>query len=87
LLADAEDRYAEAVSRRELIRGEWEGQGSPLLAKGSTGQVVEHPLLRMLREHDVLVDKLAATVRKRHRGPEPSAVVKPSPAARLRSVG
>jgi hypothetical protein len=44
----------------------------------------------MLRLHDVLVDRLAHTVRKRHAGPEPSAVIKPSigesPAAKLRAV-
>jgi hypothetical protein len=44
----------------------------------------------MLREHDVLVDQLAAAARRRHRAPEPSAVLKPSigksPAATLRAV-
>jgi hypothetical protein len=42
----------------------------------------------MLRLHDLLVDR--RTVRKRHAGPEPSAVMKPSigesPAAKLRAV-
>jgi hypothetical protein len=44
----------------------------------------------MLRLHDVLVDRLAVAVRKRHRGPESSAVLTPSigesPAAKLRAV-
>ncbi len=44
--------------------------------------------MKMLREHDVLVDRLMQTTRKRARGPEPSAVLKPSPAAarRLKAV-
>jgi hypothetical protein len=84
--SEAEGRYVEAVARRVAIRDAWEAEGSPLLASGSTGQLVEHPYLRMLRDHDVLVDRLAAAVRKRHRGPEPSAVLKPSPAAKLRAV-
>lgn len=88
--AEAESRYLEAVARRDAIRDTWEADGSPLLATGSTGQLVEHPFVKMLREHDLLVDRLAATVRKRHRGPEPSAVLKPSigrsPAAKLRAV-
>jgi hypothetical protein len=46
--------------------------------------------VKMLRLHDVLVDRLAHTVRKRHAGPEPAAVMKPSigesPAAKLRAV-
>jgi hypothetical protein len=44
----------------------------------------------MLRDHDILVDRLAVAVRKRNRGPEPSAVLKPSigesPAAKLLAV-
>jgi hypothetical protein len=71
---DAELRYGEAVTRRDAIRDAWEAEGSPLLATGSTGQLVEHPYVKMLREHDVLVDRLAQSVRKRHRGPNPSAV-------------
>jgi hypothetical protein len=88
--ADAESRYLEATSRRDAIRDAWKAEGEPLLAAGSTGQLVEHPLVRMLREHDVLVDRLAAAARRRHAGPEPSAVLKPSigrsPAAKLRAV-
>jgi hypothetical protein len=88
--AEAEHRYLEAVARRDAISVAWEAENRPLLAVGSTGQLVEHPLVKMLREHDVLVDRLAASARRRHRGPEPSAVLKPtigrSPAAKLRSV-
>jgi hypothetical protein len=84
--SEAESRYREAVARRDAIRDAWEAEGAPLLASGSTGQLVEHPLVKMLREHDLLSDKLGAALRKRHRGPEPSAVLKPSPAAKLRAV-
>jgi hypothetical protein len=88
--AQAEARYQEAVGRREAIREAWEREGAPLLATGSTGQLVEHPLVKMLRDHDLLVDRLAAAARKAHRGPEPSAILKPSlgksPAAKLRAV-
>ena len=87
---ESESRYAEAVARRDAIRDAWITEGSPLLTTGSTGQLVEHPYVKMLRLHDVLVDRLALTVRKRHRGPEPSAVIMPSigksPAAKLRAV-
>jgi hypothetical protein len=88
--AEAEGRYQDAVARREAIAEAWRAEGEPLLATGSTGQLVEHPLVKMLREHDVLVDRLAAAARRRHRGPEPSAVltpsIGPSPAAKLRAV-
>ena len=88
--AGAEARYLEAVARRDAIRDAWKQEGEPLLSTGSTGQTVEHPLVRMLREHDVLVDRLAAAARRGHAGPEPSAVISASigksPAARLRGV-
>ena len=86
--ADAEARYADAVSRRDRIARAWADAGSPLLSEGSTGQTVEHPLVKMLRDHDVLVDRLAAVARGRHAGPAPSAVIRSSigasPASRLR---
>jgi hypothetical protein len=89
-LAEAETRYLEAVARRDAIRDAWQAEGSPLLSHGSTRQLVEHPLVKMLRDHDVLVDRLALPLRKRHRGPEPTAVVTSSigvsPAAKLRAV-
>lgn len=88
--ADAEGRYLEAVARRDAIRDAWKEEGEPLLSRGSTNQLVEHPFLRMLRDHDVLVDRLMSTARRRHTGPEPSAVVTASigesPAAKLRAV-
>jgi hypothetical protein len=75
---EAEGRYQDAVARRASIVEAWEEAGSPLLAEGSTGQLVEHPFVKMLREHDALVDRLAAGLKKRaHRGPAPSAVVTP----------
>jgi hypothetical protein len=89
-LAEAESRYVEAVARRDAIRDAWQAEGSPLLSQGSTGQLVEHPYLKMLRDHDLLVDRLGAVASRRHRGPEPSAVFKPSigesPAMKLRAV-
>ena len=91
LNSEAEARYREAVARRDAIVDAWIKEGSPLLGTGSTGQLIEHPYVRMLRAHDLLVDRLAASVRKRHRGPNPSAVISPSigesPAAKLRAVG
>jgi hypothetical protein len=91
--AEAEARYREAVERRDAIRDAWQASGGELLSRGSTDQLVEHPLVKMLREHDVLVDRLAKAVEKAggtHRGPMPSAVITPSigksPATKLRSV-
>jgi hypothetical protein len=65
----------EALARRDAVAAEWAELGSPLLTNGSMGQLVEHPLVKMLREHEVLVARLGELVRKRHRGPQPSAVL------------
>jgi hypothetical protein len=83
--ADSEVRYADVVARRDAIRAAWEAEGSPLLATGSMGQSVEHPLVKMLRDHELLADRLAAAAQRRHRGPPPSAVVTPSPAAKAKA--
>lgn len=83
---EAVSRYEAAVGRHDSIRLLWEQEGSPLLSTGSQGQLIEHPLVKMLREHDLLVQKLSVDVKKVHRGPIPSAVIKPSPAARLRAA-
>jgi hypothetical protein len=40
----------------------------------------------MLNDADLHCDRLGDVIRKRHRGPQPSAVVTPSPAAKLRAV-
>lgn len=84
--SEAESRYLEAVSCRDAIRDAWEAERTPLLTTGSTGQLVPHPLVKMLNEADLLCDRLGAVIRKRHRGPQPSAVLNPSPAAKLRAV-
>lgn len=83
---EALERYEDALARSAAIKELWELEGSPLLSTGSKGQIIEHPLLKMMREHDLLVQKLAVDIKKVHRGPQPSAVIKPSPAARLRSA-
>jgi hypothetical protein len=51
---DAEGRYADVVARRDAIRTAWEAEGSPLLTAGSTGQLVEHPFVKMLLLHGLL---------------------------------
>ena len=71
---DAEGRYQDARERRQTILDRWGELDRPLTAAGSKGQLAPHPLVTMLREHDLLCGQLAVPLRKRHRGPEPSAV-------------
>ena len=74
LTADLERLYREATGRYEAALRAWDEAGRPLLGKGSRGQVQEHALVTLLRTHELLLVRLAAPLRKRHRGPEPSAV-------------
>ena len=71
---DAEVRYQFARERLELLRAEWEAAGRPFVQLGSRGVGVEHPLHKVLRLHEVLVDRLAARARPGRAGRPPSAV-------------
>jgi hypothetical protein len=71
VLADAEASYVAAMQRRAEVEAAWKAEGSPLLAEGSQGQMVEHPYLKMLRAQDLLLDTLRSRLRKAHAGPEP----------------
>ena len=46
----------------------------PFTWRSLTGQLVEHPLVKMLRDHDLLVDRLAARTKPSKLGRPPSAV-------------
>ena len=73
-MSDAEARYQFACERLELLRAEWEEAGRPFVEVGSRGVGVEHPLHKVLRLQEVLVDRLAARARPARVGPPPSAV-------------
>jgi hypothetical protein len=87
---DALEAYAVASDRARHIRAQWRELGEPVVALGgSTGRVpVEHPLLRAMKEAEMLESRLLDVVRRRHRGPSPSAVlgIPKSRSARLRAV-
>jgi hypothetical protein len=86
LLADAESRYTAARARRAAVEREWKALGRPMLGPGSKGQLQEHPLVAMLRYHDLLLLKLSQPLRKAHAGPEPSAVIKSFRTGRITKV-
>lgn len=48
--------------------------GSPFLSEGSTGQLMEHPLVKMQREHEKLMTDLESKIKRQQRGPKLSAV-------------
>ena len=83
---DAQNAYTASVERARRLREEWERLGRPLLATGSREQPVSHPLLRAMNEAELLAHRLRQPMLRKHRGPEPSAVIGLSPAARLRNA-
>jgi len=60
---DAVDRYVFACERLSLLRGQWEKAGRPFTAAGTRGAEVEHPLHKVLRLQEILVDRLAGRAR------------------------
>ena len=66
--SDAADRYSRAVDLEQAIRSEWKSVGSPLLAEGSMGQLVEHPLVKMLKEAERDSARFLELVGKRRPG-------------------
>jgi hypothetical protein len=60
---EAVARYEFACERLNLLRGRWEAAGRPFTAKGTRGAEVEHPLHKVLRLQEILVDRLAARAR------------------------
>lgn len=82
LLTAAKERY-------QQIGELWTQEGCPLLTEGSQGQLVEHPLVKMQREHEKLIADLESRANIGRSGPQPSAVpsIKKPRSARLRAVG
>jgi hypothetical protein len=79
--------YAMVVVRG--LREAWEALGCPATAEGgATGRaLVPHPLLREMREQEKVLLSLRGELKKRHRGPSPSAVMHAPASQRLRKVG
>jgi hypothetical protein len=73
-VSDAEARYQFACERLEFLRAEWEEAGRPFVEVGSRGVGVEHPLDKVLRLQEVLVDRFSARARPGRAGRPPSAV-------------
>src|SRR5438067_4011890 len=87
---DLEAVYVAALERLDAIRQAWFDEDQPLIGQGSTGQQVEHPLVRLLRDSEAHVAKLGAMVRARGMGRPQVAVFRGklglAPAAKLRTI-
>ena len=86
----ARETYELAYERVVLARQAWAQAGRPFVHEFRNGMVGQAPLFRALREAEADAAKFLETVRVRHRGPSPRAVVQTdigvSPAARLRAL-
>lgn len=83
--------HAQAKERLAAIHDEWVRLECPLLAVGSTGQTTEHPLVKMLREHEAHCDRLAKALAPALRGRPPGAASAPDragepPRVKLKAV-
>jgi hypothetical protein len=75
LAEEALERYRRAAELERLAAAEWERAGQPLLVTHANRITSVHPLLKavMSARRDAAA-RLEALGRRRHRGPEPSAV-------------
>jgi hypothetical protein len=71
---DAVARYEFACERLDLLKEQWEAAGKPFTAKGTRGAEVEHPLHKVLRLQEILVDRLAGRANPGRVGRSPVAV-------------
>lgn len=87
--SDAEARLEAAKDRLQQMYDEWEASGRQLIAYRGENAPFEHPYVKMIRETEAHIVKLAAEVKKAHRGPVPSAVptIRKPKSANLRAVG
>lgn len=91
VFAEAKKRYEDACQRRQETIEAWEAENKPLTTIGSRDQVVDHPLVKQINELDKLCAALGQALERKHRGPDPRAVVHAgvgqSPAVRVRKRG
>ena len=84
---DLEETYRAAQERVELLREKWEQEGSPLLGKGSKGQLVPHPVLRALQQAERHADFLRRRLAPARMGRPPVALVAPLRKRRITRPG
>jgi phage terminase small subunit len=96
LSADMAARYAQQVDLADKARREWRKHGEPLTLTQVNKAIGPHPLLKVIENADKLAHWLSNDLgiksqKRKHRGPDPRAVIQPggvgeSPAAKLRVV-
>jgi hypothetical protein len=75
VLEDLERVYDEALRRLDAIKDAWYVAGQPLIGVGSTGQDVEHALVRLLRDSEAHVVRLGGQLRRKRIGRPQVAVI------------
>lgn len=83
-LSTPEGRLQAVVEDLMAFREEWEKQGSPALTKGSMGQKVPHPLIKLIRDAERAVHMLSQPAAARRGGRPAGASSAPDRKAKLR---
>lgn len=73
---DLVELYEAAKERLDAIRAAWFAEGQPLVGEGSTGQLVEHALHRLLRDQEMATARLADMAKIKHKGPDQAGVIR-----------
>jgi len=80
------ERLEAAVSDLQRFRDEWEALGSPSLSEGSTGQLVPHPLIKLIRDAERAVELLSRPAAAKRGGRPAGSSSAPDRRSRLRAV-
>jgi hypothetical protein len=73
--SEAQERYRLACARLERVREAWEAADCPMTALSPRGVLGQHPLLKELRAHEHLVDRLYVHAKRSRMGRPPTAVM------------
>jgi hypothetical protein len=71
-MANAADRLAAAEADLQRFRDEWEALGCPSMTTGSTGQLVPHPYVKLIRDAERAIVALSAAPAAKNKGGRPT---------------
>lgn len=70
-MASAADRLAASEADLQRFRDEWEALGRPSMTEGSTGQLVPHSYVKLIRDAERVIVALSGSAAVKNKGGRP----------------